>query len=254
MEAFEKLDEKVELIGEYSKKEISLNEKNNELMNKSLPYAEEFNSKRKENKYQTHKARCEYELYELHFEAVGARHEGNGAREFMDNLRFDAALGFAINSLRPEDRAELRDKMSKVTGKELGSDEELMKRSVASLMINSKLSLLKEKEKNNNKLEKAEQVHLDCMKDIKLETPKNYVNDLMNSAEFKHFYEKNREDIYDLLKPEKPEIGVPGKPAMNRLIGFFGKACLDVHPERKAAKDAQKNKVNNNQKNMQNNK
>ena len=58
-------------------------------------------------------------------------------------------------------------------------------------------------------LDKAEQSYLEHMQDIKLDNPKNYVSDLMNSNEFKRFFEENREDINYYLKSDKPEIGMP---------------------------------------------
>ena len=253
MDVLMKLEEKAKQIGDYKNKERSMMEKVNKNMKLSEGYVDAFNSVRDENRYQTHKSRCEYELYEIHFDAVGARHDGNGAREFMANLRFDAGIGFAINSLRPEDRPALRDKMSQITGKKFEADEDLLKRSFATILVTSKLALMEKNKKYM--LDKAEQSYLEHMQDIKLDNPKNYVSDLMNSNEFKRFFEENREDINYYLKSDKPEIGMPEKPEMGRIIRTFGLTCLDLHPERKAAKEAQKNKnKDNNHKALQNGK
>ena len=117
MDALMKLEEKAKQIGDYKNKQRSMMEKVNKNMKLSEGYVDAFNSVRDENRYLTHKSRCEYELYEIHFDAEAPDMTETELVNLWQTFALMRVLVLAINSLRPEDRPALRDKMSQITGK-----------------------------------------------------------------------------------------------------------------------------------------
>ena len=235
LEAFDKLDEIQNQLNDYVEKKQDLVENNADLSTKSTQYTRELDEKRAENKYQTHKSRSEYQLYELHYEAVNSRTFGNKSEEFLNNLKIDIGLGLAVNSLNPEDRPAFKEKMCKVTGREVKSDDELMQRAVASMLVDYKIKLLKIK--RAGKASNEDLIALENLVDVNMSHNDNPVENLLNSDEFKEFYKQKKNEISLMPKKYAPEIGFPDISTVATKAAEFGAVGRKMHPGRKAPQE-----------------
>ncbi|MCR5293219.1 MAG: hypothetical protein K6E28_10140 [Eubacterium sp.] len=234
LEAFEEIDKALIKINEFNANKRNYLKNNVDNAHKSVKYVEELNKVRNENLFKNHESRAKYELYDLHFEAVGDRHDGNKEKEFLDNLKFDIALGYAVNSIRPGEREKFKKEIKGITSyaeKEMPGDDELLQRSVASLMVEKKLGLLKLKK--DDIASNAELIALENLRDVKLEKPLRAVDDLVKSDEFKNFYNKYKGFIEERIEMKTRSISVPDTETVNYIVSHFGDEARKLHPDRK---------------------
>ncbi len=245
LNSFNDLDKKLQDAAEVSAKN---NTAKTEYTTKQMQYlnSERFierQDKRSANLYRNHLSRTKFQVNQT-YNVIKKHPNAHAEEKAYYELQFAQYLGFGLAGLKEADRNPFLDDIRKSTGLPIAEDTEtLIKNAVAADMIILKLSL-EDKLRQGKKLTENEKTVRDRLKSIKVAPLNKAAETLLNSAEFKAYYEGNKEDFLSIQGYDRPEASIPTP--TNRLSQSreFENAYFKVHPEEKKFEEVPLKKVN----------
>ncbi len=208
--------------------------------------------KRKENLYQNHLSRSMYrsrQCFDLMNDEKNYQNLTPQKRAFKRNLlqiQYDVYLGFGLNGVKPEDRGAFLKNVSEHTGIKYGDNaEQLIKQGLAAQMVLTKYNLqeknrkhqLDKKEKGLNEREQKVNEYLDY---VNIEPLESAVNNLMESPEFKAFYENSKERLSKYKDYEMADPYLFNMADSEIFYKAYNEKVIEHHPERKPKEADQK--------------
>ena len=205
LKVFEELDKKLEACRDVKRKKNILSENAEKRQEEYAESAQALQKKktRDRNLYRNHLSRIMYQIKGIAQAVEKAQPQDVKAQELL----FDAAVAFALLGTKTTDREKMKQDIEETTGRKLqGSDDDLIRRGVASHLVLSAKGVRSIKEADQSA---GEMQMYDATKDMDLTDLSKAVENLAEKQVFKNFCKHNR----NLLVPKDvlytPEIPLP---------------------------------------------
>ena len=243
LDMFEQLDAKLEDIHWFENNKQTL-------WNDCKKNLEDYEKSDKVKNYYTEKdkvyrgnhiTRSVYTLEQEHKMAGEHFKDGELKAANLLKLEFEMQYGFTLNSLKEEDRETFKNMVFEKTGEKFDRDAEtLMEKAVATTLVYQKM-LLNDKTRRNQ----DEREILSNLCHIKLDSKADNVERLMQSQEFKTFYQATKQDWEACLDAKSNCVTEPDTQLLKNMCDKFCKHYETIHPEARTQRIARQNSIAN---------
>ncbi len=244
LEKFDELDRRMGELHDYQNKKLVHLDKAVDQEKKYLNSEERITEqeRRHNNLYRNHVSRTLVEIGEAvkKYHSCSASQAG-AERKAEAFFRTVIALGFGIHGIKDEDKPAFKEKLEKQFGvKELGKDDDLLKKAIASEMVLKKRELVKLVVPNE-----MEQDQLDCLDHLEAEPVKKSIDKLLQSEEFEEFYQKALPKLKRINLHESAGVAIPNEKQLTSLYEDYRTVCLQKALARMEAKKNRKEPAKN---------
>ena len=234
LDRFDELDRKLNAYNEckhsYARKNADAGKKEMMIFNDE-GYRQNFQVY-EDKLYQNHLSRSKYQIKELFDKMQSSKQQFKP----YHTMNYEVALGYGLYSVKPEDKENFKKEIEELTGTKITlSDDELLKRAIASDLVVTKAScsskIEKAKKNPKEKVHKNTQELFDSLKHIEIMPFDKAVNNLLKNDTFESFYKSYKDDFYlkDMYKtPGVPNLDFEGAKGM---VNSYNKALYKIHPE-----------------------
>ena len=252
LDKFEKIDAKFEKCREFDRRSSQIKKQATRQSNwyRNSDKYSDINETLNNNLYNNHVSRSKYYITSS-FNSIAAN-SNDPSRKAYCTMKYDMYLGFTVYGVKPSDKKRIKDELRNELNVEIPeNDEDLLRRATAAHMITTKAELnLKHKNHAKNPVNPpltADETEIyNSLIGIKIDSYEGAVDRLMETEEFKKFFDENKRNLTNVgsLISENPSL--PTAAQAKRIYKKYSEIYLNAHPELKPpAEEVALKKVNN---------